>query len=197
MKKVLLVTLCLALSVSVGVVSAKEKVTMDDISKKYEVGDVISKEDVKVIMAEANLVDTKEKENKEGDVKANSTSNWNIFGSARNSNNTVEMDVTGSATVDIGFIGGTLSGRMKAYTVKGNVTKAGIHYHFDGYGIDSYGAYHKTEDIDVDGNGAGSSYEKTWYREFSSSVSAWDQSGYGFGEYSGGSLDIPANFTQQ
>lgn len=174
-------------------VDANNKTDIQKINEKYKVGDAISEEDIKIIEKEADPV----KKDKNSDVNIQSITNWDVFGSARTPDNVHEVDISGNTTVDVGILGGSVSGNLKTSVVKGAYDSTIVEYHFSGYGLDSKGVYRKLVGIDVSETSASSSVSISFNRAYDGWLSYTSQTAYGTVKWPSGSLQANGIFYKQ
>ncbi len=139
----LLVMALLVLTTFVGVASAEEnKVVNDnfrDIANKYEIGEPISAEDLRIL--EETLSSSR-------DMNILTTSTKPFFATGRNSDRTVEADISGTITTVLQTFNHSVSIDMEAYTVRGQVSETRARSHHEAYGVmGSDGVIGKIADI--------------------------------------------------
>ncbi|MNP11003.1 hypothetical protein D3C76_1031710 [compost metagenome] len=182
-------------SLSSGVEESIQKESVG-IADSYIIGEKLSEEDLQFILDNAHKVENTQSKS----VLASSPDTWSIFGMSRNSDNTVEGDIYGDVTVDVGFVSVTVSGDLDVETVRGSykVSAAKANYRFVGYGIISTESPYvgKVADWTQSGSGTTSAtvgISKTTY----AAVSLYQMFPEGSLTFTGGTLNLSGTATKQ
>ncbi|NQX45167.1 hypothetical protein HQN87_07470 [Paenibacillus tritici] len=102
------------------------------IADKYNVGDKLSETDLKFILDNGYSVESSAAKSEYSIASADS---WSIYGMKRSGDNSVEGEVGGSVTVDVGLISVNVYGNLSANRVHGAVTNTTAQYKFVAYGL--------------------------------------------------------------
>ncbi|MEK4106852.1 hypothetical protein NST28_22400 [Paenibacillus sp. FSL R10-2791] len=165
------------------------------IADAYSVGDKLSEADLKFILDNAYSV---ENTASKAEFSAASADSWSIYGMKRNSNNTVEGEVGGSVTVDVGLISINVYGSLQANKVRGSVNSTVANYRFVAYGPISTEAPYVGKVADWTQTASGTSSASLGISKLTyANVVTYMMYPEGVLTYSGGTLNVTGTATKQ